>query len=68
MRRPAHAAGLGDLQGFLERGFDAFARMKGAGEFLAIIEARERGLMRGLFEGDAGVLESLDDGTASDQD
>jgi len=68
MRRPAHAAGLGDLQGFLERGFEAFARMNGAGEFLAIIEARERALMRGLFDGDPKVVESLDDDAAPDQD
>jgi hypothetical protein len=29
------------LQDFLERGFAAFARMRGAGEFLATIRQRE---------------------------
>lgn len=42
MRKPARAAGLGVLQDFLERGFGAFARMRGAVEFLATIESRER--------------------------
>lgn len=41
MRGPARAAGLGALQRLLERGFDAFARMKGADGFLAAIDARE---------------------------
>ena len=49
MRRPALAAGLGDLQSLLERGFDAFAIMRGAQEFLAIVEARERSLADRLF-------------------
>src|SRR6266478_1983508 len=35
MRRPARIAGLGRLQGFLERGFAGFASMHGADEFLA---------------------------------
>ena len=50
-RGPAHAAGYGQLQDFLERGFDAFKRMDGAGEFLATIDQRERALMEGLFAG-----------------
>lgn len=41
MRAPAHAAGLGQLQAFLESGMAAFAGMRGAGDFLAIIEANE---------------------------
>ena len=41
MRTPAQMAGLAALQDFLERGFDAFARMGGAVEFLATIESRE---------------------------
>lgn len=49
MRGPAELAGLGDLHGFLHRGFTAFARMAGAADFLAAIEARETGLMRELF-------------------
>ena len=41
MRGPAAAAGLGALQGFLERGFDTFREMRGAREFLDTV-ARPR--------------------------
>lgn len=50
MRRPARAAGLADLQGFLERGFDTFGRMRGADEFLSTVQSRESALARALFE------------------
>jgi len=53
MRAPARAAGLGSLQTFLERGFDAFAGMKGAERFLGLIERRERALADHLFSLDA---------------
>ena len=49
MRGPARAAGLGDLQNFLETGFDAFKAMRGAREYLADIGQRERELARALF-------------------
>ena len=49
MRSPARAAGLGQLQGLLESGFDAFGGMRGADEFLAIVESRERSLAIRLF-------------------
>jgi hypothetical protein len=52
MRRPAQLAGLSRLQQFLESGFDAFAAMRGAAEFLAIIESRERALANALFLAD----------------
>ena len=52
-RGPARTAGLASLQQFLETGVDAFAAMKGAGEFLAAIEGAERGLAERLFEPDA---------------
>jgi hypothetical protein len=51
MRGPAQAAGLGALQGFLERGFDTFKAMGGAAEFLGTIEERERDLAERLFSG-----------------
>lgn len=51
MRGPAHAAGLGALQAFLERGFDTFRAMRGAREFLAVIASRERALAAALFDG-----------------
>jgi hypothetical protein len=50
MRGPARAAGMGALQGFLESGFDAFAAMGGAGEFLSMVGEREQALARRLFE------------------
>lgn len=53
MRKPAQAAGLGDLQHFLEAGFDAFASMRGSQVFLATVEQREVQLMEALF--DAGA-------------
>ncbi len=65
MRRPAHAAGLGALQQFLEAGFDTFAAMSGkqqsTAKFLIIIKDRESRLMNELFAiglvGDNDVIE-----------
>lgn len=51
-RLPARAAGLSELQGFLERGFAAFEALDGAGEFLEAIGRREREASRRLFAGD----------------
>ena len=39
------------LHDFLERGFEAFRRMKGAEEFLATIVGRETALMDSIFDG-----------------
>ena len=50
-RGPAIAAGLGKLQGFLERGFSAFRQMGKADDFLEAIREREQELMRRLFAG-----------------
>jgi hypothetical protein len=52
MRQPARLAGLSALQDLLERGFAAFQRMHGAGEFLAAVETRETALMNAIFAGD----------------
>ena len=52
MRRPAHVAGLGDLQDFLERGFEAFRAMDGADEFLELIRNREERILSRLFSGE----------------
>ena len=49
MRGPARIAGLGELQRFLEAGFDTFKSMGGAKEFLALVEARENRLSTALF-------------------
>jgi len=56
MRGPAKAAGLGELQHFLESGFDTFKAMNGAKEFLASIGTRERAFARELFGADPGRL------------
>ncbi|WIV98665.1 FFLEELY motif protein [Kinneretia aquatilis] len=50
MRGPAGAAGLSELQSFLEVGFDTFRAMKGADEFLSTVDRRERALCDALFE------------------
>ncbi|HZX77763.1 FFLEELY motif protein [Lysobacter sp.] len=51
-RGPARAAGLSELQGFLERGFAAFAQLGDAKRFIAEIEQDEREVSRRLFAGD----------------
>ena len=51
MHGPAKMAGLGELQAFLERGFDAFRTMRDAGEFLELIVSREREFSAALFSG-----------------
>jgi hypothetical protein len=50
-RRPAHAAGFGAMQEFLERGLDAFEAMHGADEFLATLRDREARAMERIFAG-----------------
>jgi hypothetical protein len=50
-RRPAHAAGFGALQEFLEHGLDAFEQMKGSSEFLSTIHDREWRAMERVFAG-----------------
>lgn len=56
MRTPARAAGLGELQAFLETGFDTFREMRGASGFLATIADRERALAARLFAVDTRTL------------
>ena len=51
MRGPAHAAGFGDVQDFLEGGFKAFAHMGDATEFLGTIRTREAAVAERLFAG-----------------
>jgi hypothetical protein len=51
-RGPAKASGLGELQGFLERGFAAFSALGNGKTFVADIEAEERETARKLFAGD----------------
>jgi hypothetical protein len=55
MRGPAAAAGLLELQSFLERGYSAFRQMKGAAEFLETITSRETALIESwLANGGSG--------------
>ena len=51
MHGPAHLAGLGELHGFLVRGFEAFRSMRDASEFLETIVERERAIAVALFAG-----------------
>lgn len=51
-RGPAKAAGLAELQGFLERGVAAFSKLGEVEGFIAEIEGDERGLMQRLFADD----------------
>lgn len=52
MRKPAALAGLGELQQFLEAGFDTFKAMGGAASFLDTIQHREEVMAARLFAGD----------------
>lgn len=56
-RWPARLAGLGALQSFLERGFDAFGRLNGAGVFLSTILMRERAFMSAIGRVQGGSSE-----------
>ncbi|HLO95031.1 MAG TPA: hypothetical protein VK195_11990 [Burkholderiaceae bacterium] len=49
MRGPAAAAGLAELQRFLEQGFDTFKAMRGASDFLDTVRQREEALAAALF-------------------
>jgi hypothetical protein len=51
-RGPAKASGLGELQGFLERGFAAFSALGDGKAFVADIEEGERRVSRRLFAAD----------------
>ena len=52
-RMPAKVAGLGELQVFLERGFDALAGLDDPQAFLGEIRQQELDVMARLFAGDA---------------
>ena len=68
MRAPARAAGLQTLQEFLESGYNAFASMRGADEFVATITRREAEIVERLFAGDPRLFdgeEGADLGTES---
>jgi len=60
MKAPAEMWGLAHLHHFLQRGFDAFADMRGASEFLATISRRESMINRRLFAGEADPFRPVD--------
>jgi hypothetical protein len=49
LRGPARAAGFGELQTFLERGFGAYAKLDDVADFIADIERSEREVTRRIF-------------------
>lgn len=49
---PAVLAGWSELQHYLEHGFTAFKHMKGANEFLTIVDRRETAILDRIFAGD----------------
>ncbi|MEO8121520.1 MAG: hypothetical protein ABI606_19610, partial [Rhodoferax sp.] len=62
MRGPAHLAGMGSLQEFLEAGFDTFAALgrqaQGVSAFLATVRTREAGLVELLLDADPAAGEA----------
>lgn len=60
MKGPAEMWGLSHLHHFLQRGFDAFAGMGGASDFLATIRRRESVVNRRLFAGDPEPFRPVD--------
>ena len=46
---PARVAGFGELQSFLERGLDAFRRMRGADTFLHALHTREMHILDKIY-------------------
>jgi len=53
LRGPAHAAGFGKLQEFLESGLGSFRKLRDVGYFNEIIYQREWDSMQKLFAGEA---------------
>lgn len=65
MRRPARLAGLGELQHFLESGFETFGAIADPQQFLAIVREREQALARVLFDAAAVTSGTTLSSTAS---
>ena len=60
MKAPAAMWGLSHLHRFLQRGFDAFVGMKGAGEFVNTTNRRELAINERLFAGDPDPFRPVD--------
>ncbi len=61
LRGPARAAGFGELQSFLERGFGAYAKLDDVAAFIADIERSEREIARRLFAAHPQPFAPLDE-------
>lgn len=48
-RQPARVMGLGELQDYLERGVEAFKKMRGSAEFFRVFEQREMAYLQTIF-------------------
>jgi hypothetical protein len=57
-RGPAHAAGFGAMQEFLERGLDAFQNMGRSNVFVATVTRRETEVMERIFAADPDPFRS----------
>lgn len=60
MAKPARLAGVATMHDFLVRGYTAFHSMKGAAEFLARVDERERDFSRRLLAGEPGAFPEAD--------
>ena len=56
---PSQRAGWGDVHEFLERGFKAFKRMRGAKQFLHTLEKREMYILNQIFKGNTNPFETI---------
>ena len=52
-RGPAYRSGWGEVHEFLENGFSSFKKMKGAKQFLKVIEKREKSILDRIFDGES---------------
>ena len=58
---PAHMAGFGELQDFLERGVAAFLHMQGADQFLATITRREHRILAAIYASAVNPFDCAED-------
>lgn len=56
---PARRSGWGDVHDFLERGYNAFKKMRGAEEFLDTVEKREMYILDQIFAGDVNPFNTV---------
>ena len=65
LRGPAHAAGFGKLQEFLETGLWSFRQLEDADHFVETIYEREWAAMERMFAGDPDPFRLLESGSRS---